>query len=176
MAGWIVFALWAMSGAGGDGPATFEHVRSAEPAVRTLIAEGYRRSATFKSVVDRVEALPCVVYVGTVVKLSQGMRGALLHSTVGLRAMPVLRVLLRANLAPDEAISVIAHELQHVAEAIGQAGGGHEVVMIEVFEKLDPTAEGRDVRKYETDAAIAVTTKVRDELRRGAQLDFISAR
>jgi hypothetical protein len=133
-----------MAGAGGDNPG-FEHVRSAEPAVRSIIADGYRRSATFKAIVDRIEALPCVVYVGTAVKLSQGMRGALLHSPVGLKEMPVLRVLLRANLSPDEAISVIAHELQHVDEAMSQTPAGGEVVMTAAFRTLDSTAEGRDV-------------------------------
>ena len=170
MAGWIVLALFTLAGSSGESPATFDptfdNVRSAEPALRLLIADGYRRSATFKAVVDRIEALPCVVYVGTTAKLSHGMRGALLHSPVGLKEMPVLRVLLRANLSDDEAISVIAHELHHVDEALGQTPAGHEVVMTAVFAKLDPTAEGRDVRKYETDAAIAVTNTVRAELRR----------
>lgn len=166
MGGWIVFALWAMAGSSGDSPATFEHVRSAEPAVRALIAEGYRQSATFKAIVDRIEALPCVVYVGTAVKLSQGMRGALLHSPVGLKEMPVLRVLLRASLSRDEAISVIAHELQHVTEAMAHPRDGDELAMTVVFASLDTTAKGRDVRRYETDAAMAVAVMVRNELRR----------
>jgi hypothetical protein len=166
MAGWIVFALWTMAGSNRDSPAIFGHVRSAEPTVRTLIAEGYRQSPTFKAIVDRIEALPCVVYVGTAAKLSQGMRGALLHSPVGLKEMPVLRVLLRANLSVDEAISVIAHELQHVDEAMAHTRNGTELVMAAVFASLDKTATGRDVRRYETDAAIAVTVAVRDELRR----------
>ena len=165
MAGWIVLALSTMVGSSNGGPATFEHVRSAEPVVRQLIAEGYRQSPTFKAIVDRIEALPCVVYVGTAAKLSQGMRGALLHSPVGLKEMPVLRVLLRANLSRDEAISVIAHELQHVTEAMAHTRDGGELAMTVVFASLDQTATGRDTRRYETDAAIAVTVAVREELR-----------
>jgi hypothetical protein len=174
MAGWIVLALWTMAGSSDGGPATFEHVRSAEPAVRTLIAEGYRQSPTFKAIVDRIEALPCVVYVGTAARLSQGMRGALLHSPVGLKEMPVLRVLLRANLSRDEAISVIAHELQHVTEAMAHTRDGGELAMTVVFASLDQTATGRDVRRYETDEAMAVTVTVRDELRVASRQPVVS--
>ena len=86
--------------------------------IRTLIGDGYMRSATFKTLVDTVENLSCVVYVTSAVKLSDGMRGALLHSAAGSRELPVLRVLLKASLAPYEAIAVIGHELQHVIEAV----------------------------------------------------------
>jgi hypothetical protein len=41
------------------------------------------------------------------------MRGALLHKPAGLREMPILRVVLKTNLAREEAIATIAHELQH---------------------------------------------------------------
>ena len=97
MAPWILLALWTSANSTAVQPATFKHVRSQESGIRTLLGDGYRRSATFKALVDTVENLSCVVYVTSVAKLSDGMRGALLHSAAGSRELPVLRVLLKAN-------------------------------------------------------------------------------
>ena len=164
MAAWTVLTLWMCVNLNAVPPATFNHVRSDEARVRMLIVEGYARSATFKNLVDAAEELPCVVYIATIAKLSQGMRGALLHQTHGLRQMPMLRVLLKANLSGDEAISVIGHELQHVVEAIN-GGGANGVSLTRVFAELDPDAPASGARKYETDAAVRATVRIRDELR-----------
>jgi hypothetical protein len=168
MAGWILVTLWMSANSNAVQPTTFNHVRSAESRVRGLIAEGYARSATFEALVDTVEELSCVVYIGTVVSLSQGMRGALLHwPVVGSREMPVLRVLLVASLSRDEAIAVIGHELQHVVEAVrGVRAEGGDATITAVFDKLAPTARARGSARYETEAAVYVTTKVRRELHR----------
>ena len=150
-------------------------MRSEEPRFRDAIADGYARSATFRELVDTTEALSCIVYIAPLVRLSQGMRGALLLRPVGLRQMPVLRVLVKASLSRDAAIEVIAHELQHVVEAITGAPGGRGVEMEAVFAKLDAT-RARKSQKYETAAAVDVTWKVRGELSQGNGLDISLAR
>jgi hypothetical protein len=141
-------------------------VRSAEEHVRQLIGEGYDRSATFRALVDRVEQQSCVVYISSVVKLSQGMRGALLHTSVGDREMPVLRVLLKTNLGRDEAIAVIGHELQHVIEAVQGARIMDSPNLTTVFNELDPRTRASNSHKYETEAAIAVAESIRGGLKR----------
>jgi hypothetical protein len=165
MHGWILLALWTSLNSTA-GPSTFKHVRSAEEHVRQLIGEGYARSATFRALVDRVEQQSCVVYISSVVKLSQGMRGALLHTSVGDRGMPVLRVLLKTNLGRDEAIAVIGHELQHVIEAVQGSRGRNSSNLAAVFNGLDPRAHTSNSHKYETEAAIAVAESIRGELKR----------
>jgi len=163
MAGWIVLAMWMSVDSSAVPHTTFHHVRSGEARLREAIADGYARSPTFRTLIDATESLPCIVYVASIVKLSQGMRGALLHQPVGRRDMPVLRVLVKANLSHDEAIATIGHELQHAVEAMSGTAG-NEIQMAAVFAGLDAT-RGYDVRKYETDAAVDVTRKVHDELR-----------
>jgi hypothetical protein len=164
MAGWIALTLWMSANSNAIQARTFEHVRSAEPRIRHLVAEGHARSAKFEEIVETVETLSCVVYIASAARLSQGMRGALLHSPVGLGEMPVLRVLLKANLSRDEAIATIGHELQHVIEAVtGKALG--MPTFAAAFDELDPAARSGTIRKYETDAAVNVTVKIRDELR-----------
>ena len=167
MVAWIALTLSMSADFSAVQPPTFDHVRSAEARIRNLIAEGYGRSPTFRELVDTVEALPCIVYVSTVVKLSQGMRGALLHWSAGLDDLPVLRVVITTTkLSRDEAISVIGHELQHVVEAVRTSPAG-ALRITAAFDRLQPaTARAGDIRKYETDAAVSVTMRLRAELAR----------
>src|SRR5262245_26789783 len=95
-----------------DQSPSFKHVRASRAEIREAITDGYARSASFKALVDRVDALSCVVFVEPMVRLSRGSRGVLLHMPVGKQqAMPVLRVLLKTNQSRDESIVVIGHEL-----------------------------------------------------------------
>jgi len=162
----LVVALWLRANLTAVQSTPFKHVRSEESHVRTLIADGYVRSATLKELVDTVEELSCVVYIATAVKLSQGMQGALLHLLAGSRETPILRVLVKTNLSRDEAIAVIAHELQHVVEAVRGTQGAAASGATAVFDALDPTARAGGDRKYETAMAVAVTAKVRKELKK----------
>ena len=104
---------------------------------------------------DSVDDLPCVVYVASAVKLSQGMRGALLHWPSATREMPVLRVLVKTNLSRNEGIAVIGHELQHVDRS-GSAGGGcrGRFDVTAAFDSLDPSARAHGSHKYDTEVAI----------------------
>ena len=126
----------------------FESVRSDDPATRALVARGHERSATFRALVDRIERFHGIVYVQRRVKLSRGMDAALLQTTTA----PLFRVALRAGLAGDYAIAILAHELQHVVEALeGKSGGDADL------------ASGDGM--FETLEARAVAARVRDELR-----------
>src|SRR5262245_28204224 len=126
-----------------DQSQTFTHVRSGDARIRARITEGYARSATFRALVDAVESLSCLVYIAPVVKLTDGMRGALLHGSAGSLEMPVLRVLILANLSGEETIAVIGHELQHVSEAMRGTRMDGADSLTEVFAGLDPTDPGR---------------------------------
>jgi len=164
MAGWILLTLWTSANSIAVQPTTFKHVRSAESGIRALIADGYARSPTFKKLVDAVDDLACVVYVSSIARLSQGMRGALLHWTAANPEMPVLRVLLKANLARDEAIAVTGHELQHVIEAVRKDRVTDRFDVTATFDRLDPSSQRGSVHKYDTDEAIRITVTVLDEL------------
>ena len=163
---WIALSLWVAANSNVNHLPTLTHVRTAEAEIRELIADGYVRSATFRQLVDGVEGLSCVVYIARTARLSQGMNGALLHSAVGRSDMPILRILLKASLSGDEAIATIGHELQHVVEADGASNAR---AIAAAFDELDSTARTGSIRKYETEAAVDITWKVRTELRRAAR-------
>src|SRR5262245_1020374 len=137
---WILVALLAAANATAEKPISFTHVRSVQPHVLSAIADGYARSATFRQLVDSVEQLPCVVYVGTIVRLSRGMQGALLHLPVGASATPVLRVVVKTSLTPDESVAIIGHELQHIIEAVNSGLVSPGSNLDTAFDILDPVA------------------------------------
>jgi hypothetical protein len=164
MAGWILLTLWTSANSIAVQPATFKHVRSAESRIRGLVSDGYAQSPTFKTLVDAVDDLACVVYVSSIAKLSQGMRGALLHWPAANPKMPVLRVLLKANLARDEAIAVMGHELQHVIEAVSSDRAADRFDVTAAFDRLAPSSQRGGIHKFDTDEAIRITVTVLDEL------------
>jgi hypothetical protein len=163
MGAWIVLALWMSPNLTAVPRSFFAHVRSEDPRVRALLVEGYAHSGTFRKMVDAAEALSCIVYISSAVKLSQGMNGALLHQSGGRPEMPVLRVLLKTNLSSDEAMATIAHELQHVVEGVTGLTSRGDGNLRAVFESLG-AAGARGTTKYDTEAAIQVTLLVRSEL------------
>jgi hypothetical protein len=61
-------------------------------------------------------------------------------------------------------MSVIAHELQHVVEAVTGGPLTDAAAMTAAFRSLDHTP-GHN-HKFDTEAAVAVTRNVRDELAR----------
>ena len=148
--------------AGRAGAADFIHVRSDDASVRATLGSGYDRSSTFKTLVDEIDSRSGIVYIQQAVTLSRGMEGALLHSVAGSPDMPILRVLLKTNLAQDRAIAILAHELHHVLEVL-RAGPPHDAAaMAALFATLDhQTADST----FETEDARAITSLVMSELR-----------
>ena len=166
MAGWIVLAFWMAANCNSARPSAFNHLRSNETFLRDVVIEGYARSGTFRDLVDATERLSCIVYVTIAVNMPAGMRGALLLRPAGRREMPILRVVLKSNLSREEAIATIAHELQHVVEAVTTIPASGQWNMSAAFDKLDPArAHTTGVHVYETDAAVKVSRTVRNELR-----------
>jgi hypothetical protein len=144
--------------------AAFRHVRSAEADVREILTAGYERSLTFKALVDEIESLPGIVYIDKTIALSRGLDGALLLAAAGSRELPILRVLIRANLSGDYRIANLAHELQHVAEVL-RAGAATSDGMSRLFASLDEP-DRRPGSRFETAAAQAITEQVLKELGR----------
>ena len=157
----VLASLGVTSVARAEPEVAFKHVRSNDVAIRARLADGYRRSPTFRRLVDEIEALPGLVYVAVAVKLSQGMDGALLHSVSGSPQMPILRVLIRTGIAGDYAIGVLAHELQHVVEALRGGFAVSGAALGAFFATLDHQTTSP---KFETEEARQVEARVLSEL------------
>jgi hypothetical protein len=158
--------IWfgAAAAASADFGDTLRHVRSSNANVRAQLRVGCEQSPTFRSLVETIEVTSVIVYVEPAVGLGGTRDGALLLAVRGSRDLPILRVLIRSDLAGSYAVGVIAHELQHVVEAAttGRLDSGAE--MVDTFEKLD-RGRTRKTMAFETDAARDVQQRVVAELR-----------
>jgi len=159
----MVFGLLAALSPRSAAAAQFKHVRSDDATIRSFLMDGYERSATLRTLVNEIESRPGIVYIEPIVKLSQGMNGALLHFVTGSTDLPILRVVIKTNMSRDYAIGIAAHELQHVAEALRSGRVTSADAMARFFRSLvceSPT------RKYETEAARAIAEQVLADLRK----------
>jgi hypothetical protein len=137
------------------------HVRSSESDYAQLIRHGYERSATFRQLVDSLNASDVVVYVQPQVA-RRGTRGHLVLNVASAGGRRYLLVKLRVR-QDDGTIAILAHELQHAYE-VAQARDVHDADrMTELFARLD---NGTCLRAacYETDAAQEVQRAVAAEL------------
>lgn len=159
----VATVLAALINSANVSAADFDHVRSNDEAIRELLRTGYERSATFRTLVDRIDQLPGIVYIQPVVKMSRGMDAGLLHVVSGSPKTPILRVSIRTGLAGDYAIGVLAHELQHVVEVLTRTDLFDSRAMRSLFDALD--AHDRSPSGvFETDEARAVAARVLEEL------------
>jgi hypothetical protein len=143
----------------------FRHVRSDQARVRALLAAGYERSATFKRLVDDIESLHGIVYVDETPAFAKGLDGALLHRVAGSRELPILRVLIRTNLASAYGIAILAHELQHVREVLRAGAAVTPQTMTAFFTSLGG-GDGSTGAHLETRDAQKITAQVIKELGR----------
>lgn len=145
--------------------ADFRHVRSEQARVRALLTRGYEQSATLRELLDELESLPGIVYIDETHAFARGLDGALLHTVMGTRELPILRILIKTNLASAYEIAILTHELQHVREVLRAGAATTPLAMTTLFHSLDDN--GRSAAAHlETRKAQEITAQVLRELRR----------
>jgi hypothetical protein len=142
---------------------TLLRLRTMDPSIRATIDEGCRRSPTFAALVRDLERSTFIVYVEHVRVLRDGMRGTLLHGGGGPQ---YLRVLLKRGMSLHRRVVVLAHELQHAREVVEAGIAADAVEMDGLFRLIgEERSPGGHRQRYETAAALRVTTTVAAELR-----------
>jgi hypothetical protein len=136
-------------------------IRSAQPRVQQLLAEGVQRSKTFADLVSRLHATDLIVYVETTQQMGLDTVGRILLQTVA-GGRRYLRVQVRAMLPGDQMIAVIAHELRHALEVAEDASVVDDASMTQLYRRIGHISDGR--KGFDTDAARATGLRVRDEL------------
>ena len=93
------------------------NLRPQDDRLTPLLRAGIARSATLKSLVDRIEASRVIVYVAINPMMKPNLSGMLTWMTQagGFR---YVRASINTDLTPDQMIATIAHELQHAVEVI----------------------------------------------------------
>ena len=160
----VSLCLWiAAHGTGAEittqASATIPRVRSEDAHLRTAIAEGQTRSATFRRLIEAIEATDGLVYVaeGT---CGQGLRACLHMSVESAGPYRLLHVLVNPRRAPGcELMGSIGHELQHVLEALRNPRIRTGSALSSFFHQIGP--EGP--RRFETPEAIQAGIAVEKE-------------
>jgi hypothetical protein len=102
--------------------APIQHVRSSEPWILALINAGLARSATFRQLVDTLNASNVIVYIESQVMRErrqihrESLDAYLIHHVVDKGGYRYLRIGLGARGSNRRLIGVLAHELQHAVE------------------------------------------------------------
>jgi hypothetical protein len=130
-----------------------------DPLIAALVREATERSATFRRLVDTIDATDGIVYV------EQGRCGhhvrACLELTV-IVAGPhrILRIVVDTHRDHGELLASIGHELQHAVEALSDPHVTDNSRIYFFFGRIGSTSEGR----FETTAAIQAGLEVLAEL------------
>jgi hypothetical protein len=112
-------------------PATgrFTRVRTLDAHVGHLLAIGYRRSATFRRLVDALERSDVIVHVE---RRAIASDQAFMHFVTHAGGSRYLRITLDTELSADAGVALLGHELQHASEVANAAW----VVDLETYHEL----------------------------------------
>jgi hypothetical protein len=144
-------------------------LRGADATATALLAEGRRRSPTFRAIADAIEGTDLLVYV----ELRPGLAtpGSVVFAGAS-GPFRVLRVRVRVPGCANALVAVLGHELQHVGELAEATEVRSEAGMARFYERhgyVDDDGGGGDgVRRYETTAARRVEREIAAQLRRPA--------
>lgn len=144
-------------------PDTGTNLRPQDDRLTQLLRVGSARSATFKSLVDRIEASRVIVYVAINPLMKANLSGMLTWMTKagGYR---YLRASISNDLTPDQMIATIAHELQHAVEVIEDEAVNDEKSLVTLYRRIGRQSSSASPSRWETDAAQRTGFVVRKEL------------
>jgi hypothetical protein len=146
---------------------SFTHVRSSNPALVALIQQAGERSATFRGLIDTINASDSFVFVEEGA-CGHGVRACFVSvaATSGYRYM---RVVVDTRKADWDLMGSIGHELRHTIEVIAAPSVRDNASKFFLYQQIG--TEGTTSGARETRAAVDAGNAVRDEVRRfSAQL------
>jgi hypothetical protein len=139
------------------------HVRSTDEGIRVLVEKGVARSATFRRLLDLLDASDVIVYIDR--KLTrEALDGYLLHHITIAGPMRYLHVKVDIKGSDIRAIGNIAHELQHAVEVAQATDVRDDRSLTLLFERTH-FLFGCAGDCFETKAAIDVEDDVIAELK-----------
>jgi hypothetical protein len=157
-----------------DKPPSVRHVRSCDVRARTLIEKGVERSATFRHLLDRLDASDVIIYVEPKHKHVE-LSGYLPHRMVVAEPFRYLHVMVDLLGADHRVVSVIAHELQHAVEVAEAPDVRDDRALTRLFARAHINFHcGEDC--FETQAAIDVQYDVINELDRNRAPTSLASR
>lgn len=139
------------------------HVRPQDDRLIEVLRDGAARSATFKSLVDRIEKSNVIVYVTINPLMKSDLSGMLTWMT---RAgdFRYVRASISMDLRDDQMIATVAHELQHAFEVIEDESVNDENTLVALYKRIGHQSSSAAPSRWETAAAQRTGFQVRREL------------
>src|SRR5512138_397738 len=110
------------------------HVRTTEPQIARIVATGIARSATFRRLIDTMNASDVIVYLEP--KLSRSaLSGYLAHRVVAAGTVRYVKIAVDLHGGEDRLVGLVAHELQHAVEVAQAPSIRDSAAMVRLFEQ-----------------------------------------
>ena len=138
-------------------------IRPQDARLTTLLREGMTRSATFRALVNRIEASDLIVYVS----LSPVMKARLAGKLTWMgRAghFRYVRATINAGQHNNQMIATLAHELQHAVEVLQDESVSDQRSLQELYKRIGRPSHSGAGAAWETIAAQEMGLRVRREL------------
>ena len=134
-------------------------IRPQDPRLANILREGIARSATFRDIVNRIEAGKVIVYLSLSPTLKPNLAGKLTWmSRAG--AFRYLKATINTEQNTLQMIATVAHELQHALEVSDDSGVVDQRSLAGLYQRIGrPSSDG-----WETAAAQDTGFQVRREL------------
>jgi hypothetical protein len=143
-------------------PKPVPRLRAADTRVAAALKEGLIRSASFRALVDRVNALDVIVYAETQPLLRGRLSGTMTWVTA-TKEYRYVRVSLNPELNTHQMISSLAHELRHVIE-VGEAKSVVDTKSLTDYYRVVGVEKAVNSDEWDTEAAQRTGEIVRREL------------
>jgi hypothetical protein len=150
------------AGALGDAAyATSDRLRPQGDRVAGWLRDARRRSPTVQRLVDRIEQSDVIVYLDISRNLAPNV-AACLTWMAATNSRRIVRASFRMNLGVNDAIAMLAHELQHVVEVIDHPEVRSTETLLDLYTRIGH-ATGTDGLRWDTADAVALGTLARFE-------------
>ena len=146
----------------------FTRVRTLDAHVGHLLAIGYRRSHTFRRLVDRLEHSDVIIHVE---RRAIASDTAFMHFVTHVGGSRYLRITLDTELSADAGVALLGHELQHAAEVAHAPWVVDARTYHELYLAIGHASCTGPRRCFDTAAAVDAGRRVLVELRGAAATD-----
>jgi hypothetical protein len=138
-------------------------IRPQDARLSQLLRNGVARSATFKALVDRIEASNVIVYLALNPIMKKNLSGTLTWMTKA-GDYRYVRASISPDLTHDQMIATLAHELQHAVEVVDDPNVISENTLVALYRRIGRPNGNLSTTAWETEAAQETGYQVRREL------------
>ena len=158
----VAYACAIPSPAAADGPPSLPRVRdNGDLSIAALIREGTERSATFRRLVETIDATDGIVYVEQG-KGRNGVRAYLALTVTVAGPHRILRIIVDTRTEHAALLAAIGHELRHAVEVLSDPAVTDNSAIYHFFEREGPTGSERFETGEAVRAGLEVFAEVRD--------------